>query len=850
MKKLIVTLAITTLSIGQILAQFGPPGGGGGGYGRPMGDGNGRTRTQTPTTPTVDLDGNAPKGNSKISGVVVDEDVKSAVEFANIALFNKATKKPVDGGMADEKGQFTLKKVAAGEFYIQVSFIGFETKTIDNIKVEKGKDIDLGVIKLKQSTKQLDELVVSGQAAMVEEKVDRLVYNAEKDLSSKGGDASDVLKNVPMLSVDLDGNVSLRGSGNIKVLINNKPSTIVASSVADALKMLPADLIKSVEVITSPSAKYDAEGSAGIINIITKKSTLQGLNLNLDSGVGNRASNLGLNGNYRQGKLGISFGGFGRANYNKSASESSQTTFNIDPAKNVTTTQTQEGKNNGMFGRYNLGFDYDLAKNQSLSAGLAFGTRNFGRDQLLYSKSTGLFSNEIWRDVNSKDNSHSVDANIDYLRTFKPGQEWSISTMYSQNKLFNNFTSDFLSGDGGNILRTQKNINNNLNTEITLQTDYVTPIGKKQQIEFGIKGVMRSVDSDFEYLFGLPGSTPVSDVNNPAGYLNYSQNVYSGYVSYLFTTKNRFNFKIGTRYERTQITADDSKGAIDIPAYDNLVPSINISKTIKTSTYKFAYNRRIQRPGLQQLNPNVNLSNPLNISYGNASLSPELTDNFELSLSKSIKKTYLTTALFFRNSGNSINRITTPSDSIPGGVKTTFENIGKEQTYGTNVFGNVFLGTNWTLNGGFDIMYRYLEGQQSALNGLTSVVSNEGWVISGRAMTNYRFKNGWAIQAGGGMRGRQVNLQGIQGGMGMYQVGFRKDFGKKASLGLAAENFVKGMTMRSTTDTPTIYSKSTNYMYNSNVKVTFSYKLGNMRFVEQKTKKVKNDDVKSGGDDN
>jgi hypothetical protein len=250
--------------------------------------------------------------------------VTTAVEFANIALINIETKKPVDGTMADEKGFFSMKRVAAGTYNIQVSFIGFDTKIIEKVVVEKGKDVELGVIKLKQSTKQLDELVVSGQAAMIEEKVDRLVYNAEKDLSAKGGDASDILKNVPMLSVDLEGNVSLRGSENIRVLINNKPSTIVASSIADALKMIPADIIKSVEVITSPSAKYDAEGSAGIINIITKKSSLQGLNLNVDSGIGLRGSNLGLNGNFRKGKLGITLGGYGRAFYNKSSGETSQ----------------------------------------------------------------------------------------------------------------------------------------------------------------------------------------------------------------------------------------------------------------------------------------------------------------------------------------------------------------------------------------------------------------------------------------------------------------------------------------------------------------------------------------------
>jgi hypothetical protein len=258
-----------------------------------------------------------PKGNAKLIGAVIDGETNQPVEFANIALVNPDTQKPVDGTVCDDKGKFSLNKIPAGKYNVIVSFIGYESQTIEGVTIpEKREDINLGLIKLSTGAKVLNEVTVTGQKQLLEEKVDRLVYNAENDQTARGGDATDVLKRVPMLSVDLDGNVSMRGSSNIQVLINNKPSTIVASSVADALKQIPADQIKTVEVITSPSAKYDAEGSGGIINIITKKNNLQGLTLGVDAGIGLRGSNLGLNGNYRKGKMGFSLGGWGRANYN------------------------------------------------------------------------------------------------------------------------------------------------------------------------------------------------------------------------------------------------------------------------------------------------------------------------------------------------------------------------------------------------------------------------------------------------------------------------------------------------------------------------------------------------------
>ena len=832
------------LMLGSYLAQAQFPGGG-----RPSsGDGNGRPRNET--TQSFELP--QTKGNSKISGYVVDSSLTSAIEYATIALFDKKTKQPVDGTIADEKGKFTLTKIAEGDYYILVRFIGYGDKTIENIKIKKGEDLDLGVIKLATSAIELDAVNVTGEKSLIEETVDRLVYNAEKDLTSRGGDAADILRKVPMLAVDFDGNVTLRGTSNIRVLINNKPSTIIASSIADALKMIPADLIKSVEVITSPSAKYDAEGSGGIINIITKKSTIQGATLSLDTGTGIRGSNLGLNGSLRTGKLGVTLGGYGRAFYNKAMIELEQNT--IQNGNSIMTKQTADAFDNGLFGRYNVGFDYDLGNNQYLTAGVNFGTRNFLRNQDYTTQqfTNDLLGSTIYRNVDTRDLSNSVDMSLDYIKTFKPGQEWSVSTLYSVSNLTNNFTADLLNGSQ-ELTGRQKNLNGNVNKEITVQTDYVTPIGKKQQIEFGVKGILREVNSDFSYQMAGPTGLFASDVRNPSGLLNYNQNIGAGYLSYTFSTANKYTFKLGSRFEHTMIDATDQYSEINIPSYSNLVPSVNISKPVgKASTLKLAYNKRIQRPGLQQLNPNFNAANPQNINIGNPTLKPELTDNVELSLSTSIKKTYLTVALFGRQTSNGITRITTPSDTLIGAVVTTYQNIGKEQTFGANVFGNVFITPKWTINGGVDVYYNYLEGRQMGLDGFSEMVSNSGIVIGGRVQSQIQLANGWGIQAFGGYRGNRVQLQGAQSGMGMYSLGVRKELpGKKGSIGIAADNFFGGMRMKSTLTSPTFNQVSVNNIYNQNIKLTFSYKIGKMTMVEKKkTRGVKNDDVLGGGESN
>ncbi|MFT4033178.1 MAG: TonB-dependent receptor [Siphonobacter sp.] len=859
MKQLLLTV-LFFLGIGSAYAQLpGTPSGG-----------QGQKSRAIPGTAT---DNDQKTGNTKITGFVVDSALTKAVEFASIALYNQATNKPVDGVVADDKGKFTLTRVAEGTYKLLITFIGFNTKTIPNVKVSKAETVDMGVIKLSASVQTLQEVTVTGQREMVEEKVDRLVYNADRDLTAKGGDATDILRKVPMLSVDLDGNVQLRGNSNVQVLINGKPSTIVASSIADALKQIPSDMIKTVEVITSPSAKYDAEGSGGIINIITKKNNLQGFTLNVDAAGGNRGASLGLNGNYRRGKIGFSLNGHGRASYNVKGKSITDQTSIVDEVSYLTR-QASNSMNKNLFGTYSLGMDYDISKTSSLIAKIRFGTRNGITTQGLNTNifKAGTQTSTSWRDIDSKDLSGTFDGSVDYTKTFKPQQELSISGQYSRNNRTNNYVADILASEGGEITSRQKNDNTSYNQEITFQTDYQTPMGGKNQLlEVGAKGIFRQVESDYKYYVSTGTQDYVTDTTRTANLFNYNQNIMASYVSYQLATDNKWNFKIGGRYEYTLINADfKSSYTIDIPDYGNFVPSINVSKLINGKTIKWAYSRRLQRPGIQSLNPNLNLSNPQNISLGNPFLKPELTDNFEMSWSNSFKGVYLNLTGFYRYTGNSINSVRSNSASIKeafagtaysailntalanvadDAVVTTSSNIGKEQTVGVNIFGNINITPKISIGGGSDIMYLMLS------NGGSSVLaaSNSGFTISGRFNVNITLKNNWAMQGFGFIRGRQVQLQGYDGGFGFYNFGIRKEFAdKKASVGFGMENFLNfgGYKVHSEYVTSTITQYSTNIRYNTGFRISFSYKIGKMSFNQsQKRRKggIENDDIKSDG---
>ncbi len=792
-------------------------------------------------------------GKGKISGVVIDSTDRQPVSFATVTLTLVNSQKPISGAVADEKGQFTINKVPTGEYNVAISFIGFKTITKTVVIEDKKDNVNLGTIYLYPAVTELKEVTVEGQKELIEEKVDRTVYNAEQDATSKGGDATDVLRRVPMLTVDLDGNVSLRGNQNIRVLINNKPSSIMATSLADALRQIPADQIKSVEVITSPSARYDAEGSAGIVNIITKKTTMQGLTLGINNSIGYRGAMLGLNGSLRTGKVGFTLGGFGRSEYNVIGNfENRQNTTNA-LGNELLTIQSADTRRRGLWGRYTLGFDYDIDKYNSLTASIQFGVRNnrnFQDGLLARTFQNTILQNTNLRDVDVKDLSNNIDASLSYVRTYeKPQKELSILALFSRNNRTNDFINNILNPDSREVISRLKNLNDSYNQEITLEVNYQTPIAKTQMLEVGAKQIMRQVTSDFQYLFATGASGEFVRNTNAqlSNVLDYLQNVTASYLSYTYASKSGYSFKTGLRYEYTLIDASlKNEQKVEIPDYGVLVPSINLSKKMKGGNIvKLSYNRRIQRPSLQFLNPNIQAANPLNITIGNPALDPEFTNNFELGYSTYVKGISLNVATFVRNTNNAIQSVR----DILGvdTIRTTFQNIGKENAYGMNLNININLGKLSVGTGG-DIYYATLNN--NVPNPIYSA-SNQGWVYGARLFGNYKLNDNWALQAFSFYRGREVQLQGIRGGFGVYSIALNRDFkNKKGSLGFGIENFFNfnGITIRSELNTPVLNQRSINVNQNLSFRVNFNYRIGKMTFDAPKRRKsINNDDMKGEG---
>jgi len=801
---------------------------------------------QAPARTTVVLPGTLAHVVGRLTGTVTTSRTGQAIAYASVAVLTEAGT-PITGSVCGEDGQFVLPGLAPGTYTLRVSFLGYQDLTRSGIVVPAdGGTVALGALPLLPAAQQLGEVVVTARKPLIEEKVDRTVYNAEQDQTTRGGDATDVLKRVPLLSVDLDGNVSVRGSQNIKVLINNKPSTITANSIADGLRQIPADQIKAVEVITSPSAKYDAEGSGGIINIVTKTNTLRGGQLSLDGSGGTRSGTLNLNGGYRTGKMGFALGGFGRAGYNTPGRfDNDQVTTNPATGQQTRTTQAAATRQNQLFGRYTLGWDYDLNPHHSLAASLAYGTRNATTYQdALATGTTPLARGNTATSVgNGKttDESGTVDASLSYTHTYERAQrELSVLALFSRNDRTYHFNNDTYAASDVTATGIAGNDNPSANQEVTAQVDYQTPTGNNQLLEAGVKEITRTVRSDYRYY----GQLARTQADNS---FRYDQNVASAYLAYTVALSKNFTLKPGVRYEYTGITADYGSGPVgDIPNYGILVPSVSLlHKLPNGNALRLAYNRRIQRPSLQFLNPNLQAANPLIQTQGNPLLRPEYTNNYELGYSTLLKQANLNFSAFARTTSSSIQSVRTPLGDVnyPGAVLITYENIGQESAYGGSVFASLDVGSKFSLNSGVDTYYAVLRNNVADP---TYAARNAGLVVSGRLYGSYALPKGWGLQVFGFYRGQQVQLQGSQSSFAVYSFSLKHDLAqKKGSLGLGAENFFSpSNTTRSEITSPLLTQHSATVQHLTSFKVYFSYRIGKLTAEPRAHKGVQNNDLK------
>ncbi|WP_460499698.1 TonB-dependent receptor domain-containing protein, partial [Hymenobacter agri] len=698
------------------------------------------------------------------------------------------------------------------------------------------------------------EAVVIGTKPVVEVRPDRTVYNADQDVTNAGGTAADVLRKAPLLAVDGDGNVKMRGSSNFKVLVNNKPSPTLASNLAEALKGIPAEQIKSVEIITTPPAKYDGEGTAGIINIVLKKGVEQGVNGRVSGSAGNRNSNLNASLNFKTKKLGFTSAGGTGGWYGPSAFDRTRyNRFDVGVLR-----QNGTGDYGGRWGYGTVGLDYDLSDKQSLSLAASLNTyrgdnlntllndyvaANAADNQLFTRRTTTLFSG------------FNGELTGTYTRTYAtPRKEWSIVGQYAENSGtfgydFDQFANSYMALETGQASYRERSRGRTPGTEITFQTDFLQPFGEKQTLETGLKAIWRRTgsvadvdgkqlaDADF---VRLPGRSTDFD---------YRQDVQATYATYTNKLSKKLSLSLGGRLERTALTANfRTNDTSFVRSYLTLLPNGNAQYAFSdNNSVRLAYSRRITRPYIDYLNPFVDRSEPQSISFGNPNLAPELTDSYELSFNTNGKAGSLSIAASTRRTGNAIESIRLPAEqagitnALPGSTVRTYANVASNAYYQLNFYGSAKPAKGWDISGGPDI--QYIVRRSPALG-----ITRSGFAASINLNTSYKLPKDFTLQGFmfGGLP--SPDLQGTGGANLYYQLGAKKTFlkGKADAVLNFGSPFNNRWRYRSTTDTPAFSEVTNSYSYQRSFRFSLSYRFGQAQQTKQR-KSVSNDDVKGGG---
>lgn len=778
----------------------------------------------------------------RVTGTVSDT-ARQGLARATVQL--RADAKTIQSTATSEGGAFAFDAVAEGNYTLEVTATGYTPRTLP-LRVTAGSGTKVvDPVRLTPDSKELRGVTITaGQKALVEDKGDRLVYNAAADISNTGGTAVDVLRKVPMLTVDLDGNVQLRGNGNLKVLVNGKPSAMMARNLADALRQMPANVIKTVEVITSPGAKYDAEGAAGVINIITKRG-LRGFNGTVTATAGDRNSSVGGSLSLKRKKIGLNFSG-NVYNYRNTSERSVRTTF-TSPVLLVENRTEADNTGTGAYGE--LAFDYDPDSLNHLNLSVNAWGGNYPNNSTTYSHTTngaGMVVDDFRNESHFRNPYGNGQIDLGWTRSFRrEGQEFSLLGQFSRMPDNYFYTTDRLVGE--TLTRREQSDNYSRNKEYTMQADYAHPFrikGRRDtsvlKLEVGTKAILRDIGSEVRVQVSPDGHQALQPDPTQNNDFTYHQQVYSAYTSLRWSNKQRWNLNAGARLEHTAITGDFITTGTHIDnQYNNLIPSVMISKGFGKHTLKASYTQRITRPLIWYLNPWINRSNPKQQTTGTPTLSPELSHATELSYSLVTPKGFsFNSALYWRRTDNALEYVT---DKVNGDTtRSQPRNIAQRGTVGLNVNVSAKPNKDWSLSLGGDLRHQTISSPARNQH-------NEGETWNANLNTSYKLpKANLTLQGYGGMYSGWIGLQTTSTTIGYwYGLSAKKTFwNEKGSLTFGANMpFTKGIRQTNSDQGIGYSTESQNYWVNRSFRLSFEWRFGQMSADGGKQgKKIANDD--------
>ncbi len=766
-----------------------------------------------------------------ITGKILDGLTNEPVEYATIALHSKKDSSLVTGTITKADGSFLLKDLAAGMFYLEISFIGYETSIIDPMVINPKDPVNkLGELKLSSGASELNEVVVTESKGGFQTNLDKKVFNMSENLTSQGGSVLEALGEVPSVEVDVDNNVSLRGNQNVKILIDGRPSGMSASAV---LQSLPASNIESIEVITNPSAKYDPEGTAGIINIVTKRSDKFGMNGNVDLSAGYGQTpkfNSSVSMNIRNNKMNV----FGTYSYNLRNFAydgfSNRETFTTDTS--FAFKQRDEGEYGGMSHFAKIGMDYFLNKNNILywSVGHNQGNGDGGSDNFFeYFDELGTLNLITERNNGNNSPNRNTEFNAGLQKKFlNPKQTLDIDLNYSLGK--KETTTDYIerfydkdnNPTGANPLQ-QLTRSTDFNDVGRLAIDYVQPLGNDGQLETGYNGTLRKVDNDFfASVFDFGVNDYVND-NNLINRFFYNEQIHALYGTYGQSIK-KFNYKLGLRLEQSFTNSElVTTNETFENNYFSFFPSAALSyKLTEGSEIQLNYSRRINRPRTGQLNPFYDLSDPNNIRSGNPYLLPEYINSTELGYIKYWEKFTLNSSVYYKYLTDVMRRFLNVGDD--GVSRLNFVNFKDGHTYGAEFILSARPYKWWRFNGTFN-MY----GTKVSTDGFeNSELQSDAFGWNARIMSTWTVWKDMSLQLSGFYRAPFEVAQGRIGSFFSLNFAAKKQiFNKKGSIGIRVTDFLNTMNFNYSSNELQSFNQVTERNWESFVGyITFSYNFG------------------------